>query len=68
MHGLLEDREGTPVQAPALAQAPVLMLMHSTPADLAALLLDSIAACMWLEDAEWQGNAGDCLVTTGMPQ
>lgn len=62
MQGLLSDREGTPAQDPALAQALVQLAaqVHSAPADLAALLLDSIAACMLLEIEEEQGNAGGC--------
>ena len=62
MQGLLADREGTPAQDPALAQALMQLAaqVHSAPADLAALLLDSIAACMQLEDED-RGDAGGCL-------
>jgi hypothetical protein len=60
MQGLLSDREGTPAQDPALARALLQLAgqVHAAPADLAALLLDSIAACMQLEDREERGEAG----------
>jgi hypothetical protein len=57
--GLLVDGEGAPARDPALAAALMRLAaqVHAAPAELAAALLDAIAACMQLGKGEQ--DAGD---------
>lgn len=59
--GLLTDGEGAPAANPALAAALMRLAgqVHGSSAEVAALLLDAVAACMQLGDSSIEEGAGE---------